>query len=81
MPPGVEGKTILEPGSEDPKSWWIAGKTLPEETFNLSAARYRPRVGEKPPEDHPADLIRDAIAVEKDIEDGLRILLREVEQD
>jgi len=77
-PPGVEGKSLLDPGSDEPKSWWIANNVLADEDFNLSAARYKPQVGEKPPEEAPADLIRETLKLERDIAEGLEALLKEV---
>jgi type I restriction enzyme M protein len=78
-PPGVEGKSLLDPGSDEPKCWWMPDKALAEEDFNLSAARYKPQVGEKPPEDDPADLIKETLKLEQDITGGLEALLKEVE--
>ena len=79
-PPGVEGKSLLDPGSDEPKCWWITNKALADEDFNLSAARYKPQVGEKPPDDDPADLIKETLQIEKDITKGLEALLKEVEE-
>ena len=78
-PPGVEGKSILIPGSEEPKSWWVVNKALADEDFNLSAARYKPQVGEKPPDDEPEDLIRETLAFEHEIAKNLEKLLKDVE--
>jgi len=77
-PPGVAGKSLLAPGSEEPKSWWVTNNILSDEGFNLSAARYKPQVGEKPPEDDPEDLIEQTLKLEREIVDGLQALLKDV---
>ena len=48
--------------------------------MNLAAARYKPRVAEPVPDEDPADLIREVLALEKEITAGLEKLLHEVEQ-
>ena len=77
--PGVEGKSILDPGSEEPKSWWIDNSVLDDEGYNLSAANYKPHVPEAPPEDDPKDLIKKTLKYEQIIVDGLQTLLKEVQ--
>jgi len=77
-PPGVKGKALLKPGTDDPKSWWVLNKALADEDFNLSASRYKPLVGEKPPEDDPRDLVEKTLALEKQIAEGLEGLLSEL---
>lgn len=78
-PPGVEGGSILPPGTEEPKCWWATLKTISENDYNLAAGRHKPQVSEKAPEDDPADLIRETLALERDIVSGLENLLREIE--
>lgn len=77
-PPGVKGKSLLEPGSDEPKSWWVTNKLLADEDFNLSAARYKPQVAEKPPEDEPEELIEQTLKLEQELADGLKALLKDV---
>jgi type I restriction enzyme M protein len=77
-PPGVKGKSLLEPGTDEPKSWWVTNTLLAEEDFNLSAARYKPQVGEKPPEEEPEELIKKTLKLERDIVKGLENLLKDV---
>jgi len=78
-PPGVEAGAILEPGSEEPRSWWASFETVAENDFNLAASRYKPRVAEEVPDEDPAELIREVLGIEKEITDGLRNLLKEIE--
>jgi type I restriction enzyme M protein len=77
-PPGVEGKTFLDAGSDEPSSWWISHATLVDDGYNLSATRYKPQVAEKPPEEDPKDLIRETLKLEREIANGLELLLKEV---
>jgi type I restriction enzyme M protein len=77
--PGVEAGTLLEPGSEEPRCWWGPLKTIVENDYNLAAGRYKPHMAEKPPEEDPAQLIRQVIAIEQGITDGLEKLLEDVE--
>jgi type I restriction enzyme M protein len=77
-PPGVEGKSLLAPGSDNPKSWWVPNTALADEEFNLSATRYKPQVGEKPPDDDPCELIEQTLKLERDIVNGLENLLKDV---
>lgn len=78
-PPGVEGSTLLEPGSDVPHCWWASIETIEENDYNLAAGRYKPQVAEKAPEEDPADLIRETLAIEREITEGLEKLLKEVE--
>jgi hypothetical protein len=78
-PPGVEAGSILEPGSEEPRCWWATFEMLAESDFNLTASRYEPRVGEQAPDEDPAELVREVLAIEQEITDGLEKLLTEIE--
>ncbi len=78
-PPGVEAGALLEPGTDEPKCWWAALDAVEANDWNLAAGRYKPRVAEKPPEEDPADLIRQCLELEKQIQEGLEELLGEVE--
>jgi type I restriction enzyme M protein len=77
-PPGVEAGTLLEAGSEEPRCWWATIKTIVENDYNLAAGRYKPQIAEKAPDDDPAELIREALSIERDIASGLKTLLQEV---
>jgi len=77
-PPGVEGGTLLQPGSEEPRCWWATIKSVAENDYNLAAGRYKPQIAEKAPDDDPAQLIRETLAIERDIVIGLEKLLKEI---
>lgn len=79
-PPGIEANTALRSGSEQPKCWWATVEAIAENDYNLAAGRYKPTVAEKPPDDKPADLIRDVLKLEENITDGLQRLLKDVEE-
>lgn len=79
-PPGVEANTILPPGSGEPKCWWATLDAIEAGDFNLTVSRYKPQIGEKPPDEDPAELIRETLAIEREITDGLEKLLKEIEQ-
>ena len=78
-PPGIEANTILPPGSEDPKCWWATHETIEAGDFNLTAGRFKPQIGKKVPDEDPAELIRETLAIERKIADGLEKLLKEIE--
>ncbi len=78
-PPGVEAGSVLDPGSADPRCWWVSFETIKESDFNLAASRHKPLVAEETPQDDPAELIREVLAFENEITKGLETLLREVE--
>ena len=78
-PPGVEANTLLETDSPDPRCWWATLKTVAENDYNLAAGRYKPQVAEKAPDEDPAELIRETLALEREITAGLEKLLREIE--
>ena len=78
-PPGPEENAVLEPGSEPPKCWWASTQTLAVNAYNLAAGRYKPQVSEAAPEEDPAELIREVLAIEAEITEGLQRLLKDVE--
>jgi predicted TIM-barrel fold metal-dependent hydrolase len=44
------------------------------------ADRYKPQIAEKPPDEDPAELIRETLTIKREITEGLERLLKEVEQ-
>ena len=76
----MEAGTLLEAGSEDPRCWWAMAEAVAGNDYNLAAGRYKPQVAEKAPEEDPAELIREVLAIEREIADGLEKLLKEVEK-
>ena len=79
QPPGVKTGTILPAGTEPPTAWWAPVETVVDQDFNLAAARYRPTVAETVPDEDPAELARETIALERRIVEGLEGLLGEIE--
>lgn len=78
-PSGPEGNSVLEPGSEEPKSWWITLDAIRDNDWNLAAGRYKPTVPEERDDEDPADLIRAVLKGEREIVLGLEKLLADVE--
>lgn len=78
--PGIEAGTLMESGSEEPRCWWALVKTIAENGYNLAAGRYKPQIAEKAPEEDPAELIGEVLAIEKEITAGLEKLLKEVRE-
>jgi type I restriction enzyme M protein len=79
-PPGVETGTLLGPENGEPRCWWASVEMIAENNYNLAAGRYKPQVAEKAPEEDPAELIREVLAVEKEITASIERLLKEVEE-
>ena len=77
--PGVETGTVLKSGSAIPSSWWAPIALLVESDYGLAAARYKPRVEEALIEEDPAQLVREVLEIERDIQQGLKRLLSDVE--
>ena len=77
--PGAEGGTLLPTGTDEIRSWWTTIKSIAENDYNLAAGRYKPQIAEKAPDDDPTQLIRETMAIERDIANGLEKLLQEVE--
>jgi type I restriction enzyme M protein len=69
---------VLKPGTEQPRCWWAPFETIAENEFNLAASRCKPRVAEEVPDEDPAELIREVLAIEKEITAGLEKLVEEV---
>jgi type I restriction enzyme M protein len=78
-PPGAEAGALLPPGTAEAKCWWAWVSTIAENEFNLGAGRYKPQVGEKPPDEDVTELIGKTLKLEREIAAGLEELLKEVE--
>lgn len=78
--PGVEAGLLLPPESDETRCWWATIKVVAENDYNLAAGRYKPQIAEKVCDDDPAELIRETLAFEREIAEGLAKLLREVEE-
>ena len=79
QPPGEEAGTVLKPGSPEPKCWWAYSERILDADVSLAASRYKPTVGEDAPDEDPADLIREVLALEKELVEGMERLLQKVE--
>ena len=77
-PPGVEAGSPLDADSDEPRCWWAAFDAIAANDYNLTASRYTPRVAEAVPDEDPAELIREVLAIEREITAGLEKLLDEV---
>lgn len=77
-PPGVEANTLLSPGTPEPPCWWVKKDVVVENGFSLAASRYKPQVGQKISEEDPAELIREVLRLEREIQAGLEKLSEEL---
>lgn len=77
-PPGVEANTLLSPGTPEPPCWWVMKDIIVENGYSLAASRYKPQVGQEISEEDPAELIREVLGLEKEIQAGLERLLGEL---
>jgi type I restriction enzyme M protein len=77
-PPGVEAGKLLPPGTEETRCWWATINSIVANDYNLAAGRYKPQIAEKPPDEDPAELIRETLTIEREIADGLERLLKEI---
>ena len=78
-PPGIEAGRVLHAGSEEPHSWWASIKAIAENDFNFAASRYKPLVAEEVPDEDPVELIREVLAIEKEVSQRLESLLQNLD--
>ena len=78
-PPGIKVGALLPEGTAGSRSWWTTAGALTED-FSLAAGRYKPQIAEPAPEGNPAQLIRETLALEREIVTGLEKLLKEMEE-
>jgi type I restriction enzyme M protein len=78
-PPGVKAGTFMQPGNNEPRCWWATIKFIAENDYNLATGHYKPQIAEKAPDEDPAQLIRETLAIERKIVEGLEKLLQGVE--
>ena len=78
-PPGAEASALFDAGTEEPRCWWADFDAIAEHDYELTASRYRPRVAEPVPDDDPAELVREVLAMEREVVEGLENLLKIVE--
>ena len=77
-PPSVEAGAVLDAGSDEPRCWGAPIDAIADNDYNLTASRYKPRVAETVPDEDPAELIREVLAIEREITAGLEKLLGEM---
>jgi len=70
---------VLDPGREAPRCWWAPFGTIAENDFDVAGSWYKPRVGEEVPGENPVELIREVLAIEREITTGIEKLLKEIE--
>ncbi len=75
----MEAGTLLPAGSDETRCWWATIKAVAGNEYNLAAGRYKPQIAEKAPDEDPAQLIRETLEIEREIERGLEKLLKEIE--
>jgi type I restriction enzyme M protein len=78
-PPGPEAQGLLPAGTDAVRCWWASNETIAASEYSLSAGRYKPQVAQAVSEEDPAELIGEALTLEREIAEGLENLLREVE--
>jgi type I restriction enzyme M protein len=66
-------------GTVEPRCWWVDLETIAQNNYNLEAGRYQPQVSETVSDEDPAELIRELLQIEQEINIGLEQLLKEVE--
>lgn len=78
-PPGVEAGAVLNPDTEAPHFWWTTVETITENDYNIGAGRYKPQVGQKPPDEEPIALIHEILTIEREITVGFERLIKDIE--
>lgn len=77
--PGIETGRVLPAGSAEPCSWWASIEGIAENDFNFASFRYKPLVAEEVPDEDPVELIREVLALEKEVSQGLKSLLQDLD--
>ena len=79
QPPGVAANTMLDAGSAEPRSWWANLEAIAANDYNLAAGRYQPQINADALNEEPDELVRETLAIERDIVSGLEKLLGDLE--
>lgn len=77
-PPGAASGTVLPAGSPEPKNWHATLELIEAADWTLSANRYKPQIAAVISKEEPADLIREVLADERELTNGLEKLLGEI---
>lgn len=77
-PPGPLGGSSLPEGSAIPPCWWVPVAQVEESDWNLTASRYRPRVSETVKREDLKELLREDVALEREIASRAERLLAEL---
>ena len=77
--PGSRTDAYLDAGSEEPRCWWAPYETIADSDFSLAASHYKPYTDQEALDEDPVELLREVLAMEKEITDGLEALLSKVE--
>jgi type I restriction enzyme M protein len=77
-PYGPRGLQILPADHPEPKSWWATLEQIEQADWTLSASRYRPQVAAPVADGDPRELIREVLADERALTQGLEKLLQEI---
>jgi len=77
-PPGVEAKTLLPQGSEEPNCWWTTRQKLADADYNLGAGQWKPRIAEKSRDEDPRELVSDVLTDFRQVVEGLENLMSEL---
>jgi type I restriction enzyme M protein len=80
IPPGLEAKTQLPFGSEDPTCWWTTPEKIELENFNLGAGQWKPRISEQVKEEDLVELVSGALSDYRNVFTTLERLQLELSQ-
>lgn len=78
VPPGVAANTMLPHDADEPRCWWTTRDQLAAADYNLGAGQWKPRIAEKISDDDPRELVKEVLALERQIVAGLEKLTKEL---
>jgi len=76
----IRSETRSQPKPAQPKSWTATAEQIRANDYNLTASRYCPYQAEAEEYEKPDELIEQVIALEGQIQDGLKDLLSMVKE-
>jgi len=77
-PPGLEAKTLLPHGAEEPSCWWTTRQKLADAEYNLGAGQWKPRIAEKTSNEDPKELVAEVLNDYRQVVEGLEALMTEL---